>query len=285
MKISVCVPVLNAASFLRETLRSIAIQTRLPEEIVVTDNGSTDNSLEEIYRFQTETPNIAVTIVRHETPLGMSADWNRTVSYAKHPLVMLLPSDDILAPTALERHYDSLNESPTTVAFTASAKHLITSSGFRLPGSIARMRRGIHHFAECGATILCSAENRIGEPGCVVFRKAVFDAVSGFDHRLQYYPDLDLWFRMLRRGDFCFIDKPLVGFRVHSGSLTGPNQALAFCEWAGMYNRYYKTCGLPPNIPWNLRMRTHCVNYARCLVFFLLTFKKSHLMSRIIPNV
>ncbi|GAB4174885.1 MAG: hypothetical protein Fur0032_14610 [Terrimicrobiaceae bacterium] len=105
----------------------------------------------------------------------------------------------------------------------------------------------------------------------MVFDRELFLEEGGFDETLRYYPDLDLWLRLLLRRDGIFTRQALVGFRVHSSSLTGPNQKLAFSEWLRVYNKFAVAVGLSVPAPRGLRIRNLLIGTLRGWVISILS--------------
>ena len=70
--VSIAIPNLNGGEFLFETLKSLEMQKQAPDEIVISDNFSCDNSLEVIDQF----PNLKIRLVRPDRFLNMSENWN-----------------------------------------------------------------------------------------------------------------------------------------------------------------------------------------------------------------
>jgi glycosyltransferase involved in cell wall biosynthesis len=109
MSISVALCTHNGAAFLREQLASILAQTLLPDEIVISDDASTDSTLEiiesEVASFRSANGDAApnVTVLRNETPLGVSANFERAILACSSELVALCDQDDVWEPGRLAR--------------------------------------------------------------------------------------------------------------------------------------------------------------------------------------
>src|SRR5512133_2278738 len=104
--ISVCVPTYNGEAFLAETLASIAVQTFGDYEVLIVDDGSTDETLAiaEAYRAT----DARVRIVRNAERAGSSArNANQCVRLARGEWIKFLFQDDLMAPTCLERMLDA----------------------------------------------------------------------------------------------------------------------------------------------------------------------------------
>jgi glycosyltransferase involved in cell wall biosynthesis len=102
LTVSVVVATFNGEKFLTEQLRSIIGQSRLPEEIVITDDGSTDATLDIVQRVKADAPGeIAWRVVKQKTPLGVARNFAAGVAVATSNLVALADQDDWWAPDKL----------------------------------------------------------------------------------------------------------------------------------------------------------------------------------------
>lgn len=108
--VSVVIPAFNAAGFLTEAIESLLAQTVQPAEIVVVDDGSTDNTASVLGRFGPP-----VVVVRQENR-GETASRNRGMEIASHRFLAFLDADDVAAPTRLERQLATLGAAPGAAA-------------------------------------------------------------------------------------------------------------------------------------------------------------------------
>lgn len=99
--VSVVVPLHNAAEFIHATLISIVRQTQPPDEIVVVDDGSTDNSGTVVAQFAATSP-VPVVVVVNETPRGVARARNRGVAAASGEWIAFCDNDDLWHPRMLE---------------------------------------------------------------------------------------------------------------------------------------------------------------------------------------
>jgi glycosyltransferase domain-containing protein len=101
----------NDARYLPDSLSAICTQTRLPEELIVLDDGSTDNSLQIIRDFARRYPFIR--ILRNETNRGLLYSINRALSAARCDFIVWAAADDRLLPNFIERNAQCLRQNPT----------------------------------------------------------------------------------------------------------------------------------------------------------------------------
>jgi glycosyltransferase domain-containing protein len=101
----------NDARYLPDSLTAICTQTRLPEEVVVLDDGSTDESLEVIESFARRYPFIR--ILKNDSNRGLLYSINRALNEARCDFVVWAASDDLLMPNFIERNIQCLQKYPT----------------------------------------------------------------------------------------------------------------------------------------------------------------------------
>jgi glycosyltransferase involved in cell wall biosynthesis len=101
-KISIAMATYNGANYLQEQLDSFTRQTRLPDELIVTDDGSTDDTVELLEAFRTIVP-FAVRIYRNEVRLGFAKNFEKALSLCSGDIVFLSDQDDVWFPDKIER--------------------------------------------------------------------------------------------------------------------------------------------------------------------------------------
>src|SRR5262245_21627849 len=108
--VSVIIPCYNGAAFLRETVQSAVAQTHVPLEVIVVDDGSTDDSAAIADSFGPP-----VRVIRQKNQ-GESVARNQGVAASSGEYLMFLDADDLLAPNALATLIDAVRDVPQGVA-------------------------------------------------------------------------------------------------------------------------------------------------------------------------
>src|SRR6266581_2981469 len=111
MRLSVAMCTYNGARFLPEQLESIAAQTRLPDELVVCDDGSKDQTVETIKAFAERAP-FSVRLEINETNLASTKNFEKAISLCKGDIVALSDQDDVWKPRKLSVLEKTLEEHP-----------------------------------------------------------------------------------------------------------------------------------------------------------------------------
>ena len=107
MNISIALCTYNGARFLREQLASIAAQSRLPDELVVCDDGSTDETLSLVERISRQS-SFPVRVVRNPANLGVAANFQQAIGLCQSELTALADQDDVWLPDKLARAEQAL---------------------------------------------------------------------------------------------------------------------------------------------------------------------------------
>ena len=209
--VSVIVPTHNRCAMVREAIASVLAQRDADFELLVVDDGSTD-----------ETPSMLATLdrvtVEHMEHRGPAAARNRGVRLARAPLIAFLDSDDLWQPDKLRRQVEFMRKFPDC-AISQSAEIWIRDG--------RRVNPGQRHLKRAGDIFLDSLQTCLLSPSAVILRTELFRAVGGFDEDLAAAEDYDLWLRILLDHEVGLQDAPLVTRRAgHSDQLSSSIPAL-----------------------------------------------------------
>jgi glycosyltransferase involved in cell wall biosynthesis len=213
--VSVVVPCFNAASTVADTIESAVAQTWRNLEIIVVDDGSTDNSTTILSSFEDQ-----ITIVSGPNR-GASSARNRGTALATGAYIQYLDADDLLAPDAIERRLSALCETGADVAYSDWQRFETTASGVRQLGEIiARKMEDVDQEPE-----LACATAFWAPPVALLYRRHVVDAIGGWNERLPVIQDARFLFDAARRKS-CFVHVPGVSafYRQASTSLSRGNE-------------------------------------------------------------
>ena len=214
--VSLCIPAYQAERHLRETLDAAFSQTFEDMEILVLDNNTTDGT-----RKILEAANDPrLRIERNDRTLSMPDNWNRVVEMCRAPLIKLLCADDLIDEHCVADQAEILMNQPD-VALVSCKTNLIDDVGHSLRRSTGLRRlTGRHSGRTVVRHVVRSGGNPIGPSAAVTFRRKDFNAVGGFDGELLYPMELELWTRLLQRGDFVGLPDPLAAFRISADGAT-----------------------------------------------------------------
>lgn len=204
--ISVVIPVYNRIAFIDRALQSVYGQTRSADEIIVINDGSTDNIGAYI---QQQHPEVRLLNQPHQ---GVSAARNTGIRAAGGNWISLLDSDDSWQPLKLERQCDELARNPEySISHTNETWY---RNGKVLPQKKKHRKQGGHIFQHC--LPICAIS-----PSSVMVRKTLFDKVGLFDEGLPACEDYDMWLRVCSQHPVLFIDEALTNkFGGHADQLS-----------------------------------------------------------------
>jgi glycosyltransferase involved in cell wall biosynthesis len=193
--VSVIVPTFNRQSLLERALRSVFAQTSPPQEVIVIDDGSTDDTRT---MLQSRFPKV---IYHFQSNQGVSAARNRGISLANAPWIAFLDSDDEWLPDKLERQWDALQHNPGYLL--CHTEEIWIRRGKRVNPMNKHQKYGGYIYDKC--LPLCAIS-----PSSVIIHRELFERVGRFDESLPACEDYDLWLRICIEHAVLYIDAPLI---------------------------------------------------------------------------
>ncbi|HVF64246.1 MAG TPA: glycoside hydrolase family 99-like domain-containing protein [Casimicrobiaceae bacterium] len=212
--VSVVMPVYNHERFVRQALDSIGAQTRLPDEIIAVDDGSTDGSADLIAAWAANA-RVPVTLVRQRNA-GAHVALNRGMAIARGGVIALVNSDDAFAPDRLSRLCNVLAD---THALAFSGVSLVDEHGDPARSSYARTLA--QRIAEVGRIDdlwhVLVRHNAAVSTGNLVFRRALLHEIGAFAaYRVCHDWDFVLAATLATRPST--IGEPLYVYRLHGAN-------------------------------------------------------------------
>ncbi len=203
--ISAVIPCYNAAPFLRETLDSILNQTYKPLEVIVVDDGSTDDSASIAQSYGSP-----VRVIRQENQ-GESVARNRGMDEARGDWVALLDADDRWLPNKLERQVAALSQATEDV--------VCVYSDYILFGSVPRRAVSRPMWPVEGERRVRMLTTPWIQPGTALILRTLTGEVR-FPTGILHGEDQIFWMRLYDRGAFVHVPEPLVEYRKHAHQQT-----------------------------------------------------------------
>ncbi|MDI4646912.1 glycosyltransferase family 2 protein [Cohnella hashimotonis] len=229
VKISVAVPTHKRAHYLKETLLSICAQTRMPDEIVVSEDGRDGPTLETVKEIRAMYPAVAIkhiASISDDVRIGQLQNRQQAFRATTGDFVAMLDDDDVWEPAFLELAEAALLSHPEC-GFVSSNHYFMDDSGSRL----AQQSRDFA--AYCGRTAMSSQpyadvlSHTLRNNACVfslqfsLFRKGALERVGFFQPSGGLVPDYMLMLALGARGlSGYFLTEYLGSCRVHSGQQT-----------------------------------------------------------------
>jgi len=208
-EILVFVPTYNAEKYLRECLDSVLNQTFQDWECVISDNASTDKSVEIAREYENKDSRFRV--LTHEKNTGAANNWNRAKDNNKSFATKILCADDYLMIDALKEQLNILKRNKTAIVF--SERYIIFPNGKKLHPRLPIYASNIS-FNDAFKYYINLGRNIFGEPVTALFRTDLFVKSEGFYPKFEYSLDTSGYMAIARGHDVTF-DKSIVGvFRV-----------------------------------------------------------------------
>ena len=188
--VSIIVPCYNSERFVEEALRSALAQTYPRIEVVVIDDGSTDGTPSILERY-TSDPRVHIV---SQANAGLAAARNAGLAVATGEYVTFLDSDDVYLPEKVEKQVRFLADHPDAGLAYCHSGHFFDGDPKRISYSYAKP-------AHAGTPVLQRLRRgNIMNVNTVMVRKALVDAVGGFDPQFRSGEDWDLWIRLAQAG-------------------------------------------------------------------------------------
>lgn len=232
MTVSIIVPAYNCEPYLAAALQSIQNQTYFDLEIIVVDDGSTDDTLN-IAR-QIASDDARVRVITQANSGKPAATRNAGLRIATGEFVAFLDGDDVYLPEKIERELAVLQAQPDVDIVFCDVVQF--QSDWQRPDNECYLRdldfvRIAAQYLEKVAdeTYLCSADfyvfmstnfSCLCTPSVLIRRRVLQGECAQFTETLRIGEDIDLWFQLARRVRIAYLDRPLTAYRHHGSSIT-----------------------------------------------------------------
>ncbi len=215
MTISVVIPCYNGSRFIRKAIESVLAQKRLPDEIIVLDDNSSDNTLAVCGTFGDRIKILS----NPKGPSGFVHAWNNAIAAATGDFVSILHQDDVLEPAFISRGMALLEKHP-------EVRHLFTACYYMdetgKSSSLSYAGQGVVRYS---GPAYVRAYQEMGQPHIhrcpgVITHRSIFDQCR-YEPAAGHIADDDFFYRVGQYTDVIGILEPLASFRIHADSATG----------------------------------------------------------------
>lgn len=215
--ISVVIPTYNRASLLRDALFSVHQQSHRPIELVVVDDGSTDNTEAVVLAFKSlnNADDFTVIYVR-QTNAGGNVARNKGIQSSRAEYIAFLDSDDLWKPEKLEKQLTQIKEFDNIGAVYCG----LQETQMDLKGTMEWVMRDFP-YGNIHNQLLVS--DVTAPTSTYLIRKSVFENVGYFNEKLQARQDWEMWIRISNNYLICAVPENLVYYRKHDGERTISN--------------------------------------------------------------
>lgn len=207
MEVSVIIPTYNYGRFISEALKSVLEQTHPVSEIIVVDDGSTDDTEKKVREIS---ENIKY---KRQANSGVCEARNRGVTESNGELIAFLDADDIWEPTKIEKQLCKFSENPEIGLVHCGIREFDSETNrtisIRTDGDQGSVWRGLLLWE--GPCVNVSGS-------VIMISRKAFEDVGGFDTQLKVGEDWDLCYRVARKYQVGFVRAALVNYRSHGAA-------------------------------------------------------------------
>ncbi|HEV2720211.1 MAG TPA: glycosyltransferase family A protein [Thermoanaerobaculia bacterium] len=205
-RVSVVIPTYNYGRWVAEAIDSALAQTLPPAEVIVVDDGSTDETAAVLAAYGGR-----IRVIRQQN-LGPAMARNAGIAAARFETIAFLDADDLWQPRKLELQMMRFDADPSLGFVHCGVETFDTT------GSLDVQLDGREGYV--AADLLRLAAGVVAGPGSsIVFPKAVAEEIGGFDPSLPRSEDWDFCYRIAARYPVGYVAEPLVRYRLHGGGI------------------------------------------------------------------
>lgn len=215
LQVSVVIPTYNHARFIREAIDSVLAQTYPVLEIIVVDDGSTDDTKDILFPYLNKIRYI------YQSNMRMSAARNAGIRAARGNIIAFLDSDDIWCREKLEEQIQLFEKYPAAGLISCDAEQIDEHGNTvgKIELSFDRLRK-----ADMNKIVLSNIVPGGGSSALV--KMECFDVVGNFDQSLcATAEDWEMWIRIAMKYEIYFVQKPLTRIRSRADSVSAPANA------------------------------------------------------------
>jgi glycosyltransferase involved in cell wall biosynthesis len=251
-RVSVVIPAFNHGRYVGEAVQSALDQSYPDLEVIVIDDGSTDNTREVIRGFGDRVRYF------HQENRGLAASRNRGIGESRGDFVAFLDADDLWLPRKLERQLEVFDQHPSARLVYAGVFHVDCG------GRVLKEIRPRHRGATLPQLLLDNIV--IGSGTTAVVPRECLRELGGFDERFSVCEDWELWLRIARRYEMDYVDEPLAKYRLHAGNVHKDQERMKTGRLA-VLDKFFADATLPPGLR-RVRRRAYGAAYTNFGFFY-----------------
>lgn len=238
--VSVVVPAFNASAYIERTLRSAIRQTYTALEIIVVNDGSTDDTAKRVEQIAMSDSRIRLLTTPNR---GVAAARNTGIEASSGQFVAFLDADDLWHRTKIEKQVNALNRLPTQWAAVYALHYLINDEDEIIQGGSSDGARGYIYARHLSFKY-------VGNGSALLVRRDVAQEIGGFDSSyaaagIGGCEDLDFELKLAARYFIEVVPERLVGYRKHPGSMSSNHLRMAKSALAVVRRSIAANPGLP----------------------------------------
>jgi glycosyltransferase involved in cell wall biosynthesis len=216
LKVTVVVCTYNHQAFICETIDSILAQSYSNLEIIITDDGSTDDTPRLLQEYAQRLPN-KIKIVLSTMNTGIPANFNRGLAQRTGELVVCMDGDDLLLPRKIEQQVAFLQQHPEVTGCYHDVDVLESETG-RILGRMSLLYNGTSSLKQ-GRLQEWLVPRNFFLPGAIMYRSSACPP-HGYDERLKYLSEVIFYAEVFRTGLLLSMPDVLMRYRRHTRNIT-----------------------------------------------------------------
>jgi glycosyltransferase involved in cell wall biosynthesis len=204
-------PAFNSSNFIAKAIESILSQTFQDFELILVDDGSTDNTLEIMTHYRQQDNRIQIIQSKH---VGCSRARNLGINQSKFPWIAVMDADDIALPQRFAKQIEAANANPKVVAWGTYVHHINLKEEV-----LSLQKHGLLTEEEYYNNMKRGDVPFVIHPTSLI-KKEILLRVGGYDPKFSDADDFELFDRLSDHGPILVIPEPLLLYRLHSQSVS-----------------------------------------------------------------
>ena len=209
-RVTIGLPFFNPGRYLEPAIKSILAQTCTDWELILVNDGSTDDSLDVALAIEDR----RIRVLSDGVNRGLTARLNQIARQADGEFIARMDADDLMGDERLSHQVAYLDCHPNVSALGTSAYVLDEDACviglLEVPSDPTEIRRRL-------------IQHNLMLHSTVMLRRQLLLEVGGYDENLRYVEDYELWFRLLAKSQLANLQEPLAAFRLHQTSSSWRN--------------------------------------------------------------
>lgn len=206
--ISIIIPCYNAEKFIKETIESVIVQTYSNWELIIVDDGSSDESIAIISTYLNDK---RIKLISQKNS-GVSVARNSGATYAKGNFLCFLDADDVWERNFIQESLFVLTKHKSAIMANCDSKAIDQNS------NILKQKFEAHE-GDVFRDVLLFKSNRVTFPSSIMVKVEEFKTLGGFDVSLSNVADKYFYLSIAKQGEIVRINKQLLLYRIHSNNM------------------------------------------------------------------